>query len=1571
MFGSFASGLALSVCSLLGRASAEDIALGYLYIQSSSSWVVESFNQFKLAVKDVNDDPTILNGTSLTYLVENSKGSETEALQGAINHINNGVVGLVGTGYSSALSASGIYCTVMQKPIVSPGSTWVNLINKDRYPYMMRSIASDLADLKAMAVATYDLGWRRVAILHTDSFGAGVDLIIGPAFDAMGIESLTLALKHAGSPDFETSTDMVMNLVKESGYRVCLLYAMGDGTEYVEASSRTFGLRDTGYYWVLYKGNYEFLAAEWGSTGATVVVPMETPSDAPNLVANTFHARWPNVSTIYNLTMHGEYNSSSGAPFFDTANADTIWDTDYAPLGDGVADYWGTFVYDTVWLYARAIHAVKDSGGDPNSGAALREALLDQNFQGITGQIVFDKGSQDRTKNISFYKADGPSKVLIGRALPAMAETSPGAAADGWCGTGCSTLNTTSLTGESTGVTDGRSLDVNKSFIDVEFDDFKENSEIRVIAHVRDSFNQVPCKTACENSSAAQCSDCVGELAQYGALQIHYHEVQESDDDDETRRLVSIVPDEIHIDYQTGAMTATLDYLPGGGNEDRNVVLQVLFEDYMIGSETFTLESLACDLGEYGNVSECLPCAAGMFSDARGLMECDSCSPGKAQGLPGSSDCDTCEAGKFAGDGFVECAVCLEGQYQDEEGQSSCKSCGDFILGSTTKLLGAVANTSCVCPQDYYYSKSAPGAAAECRECPEGLLCDTYSNDPPKQAAGFHAGPQAFEGGLPEFTVLCASISNCPAGRALGVCKDQREGLACDHCPVGFSDDGEGNCLECSSGASVAPIVVCAIAAGLFMFLLSIYVTRSLSIQNTALITVALSGSLMVTAFQTLGAFQQLSISWIEPMKSLRGVVLLLTFEVDFLNLECFFQSNSVVLQYLFSLLVYPVFALMLLALLGIERALGRKVTFDQIWNAQGNVVMIIYPSLAMMALMPMRCSSNPDESSSLIAERSVLCWEGEHNSMAVLGCIGVLAYIIAFVSYVAYAVRVYPMRIARDGALFVRQYQFLFKRFRADRYYYALMFVIRNVTMALVPVVFADSPAMQVLAMSFLLVVIFGAVCYLLPWRTGMANLLDCIVSTCLLTLLSIGIILSPVDSESVEVTMQVIMVILLLGIFGLGLIFLAFNFYRYLFPAKKYGIFLSHHKGGAQLLARWFKQMLTDRMHDDVFLDSDNLDELFSLIQTVASETKNLVILLTQETLCRLWCACEIVSATQHGTNIVLVSCDGTEAPDDERIEQLEKIWTEPQLAEFASLGVGLNDISGAYRSLRDKSMLSLASSSALGDEIVQQVITECKSLAGVRHRACFRLGAPPPPKLMPPEPPSVTGADGEEQESPRNPNKVSQPTEQESAKARVVDVLVVGTTSEMESACCLQIVKRLLAVETHEAIQIGQEGMLQRQLESAGRMVALLRRGVLSDAAFAAAAVHAMREDKEVVPLLADEGFQFPSQEFWNKMTSGGVVSVQDHPLLADASIQEVVDAYKAIFKIIAVKFTEHGSESIQGAEISELARRLKSTTMRRRNSNNSGRGIASLARSSTSSQVGLKSEKSGGNGEWLGS
>eukprot|EP00438_Fugacium_kawagutii_P002873 Skav222167 [mRNA] locus=scaffold3048:140029:140349:- [translate_table: standard] len=46
---------------------------------------------------------------------------------------------------------------------------------------------------------------------------------------------------------------------------------------------------------------------------------------------------------------------------------------------------------------------------------------------------------------------------------------------------------------------------------------------------------------------------------------------------------------------------------------------------------------------------------------------------------------------------------------------------------------------------------------------------------------------------------------------------------------------------------------------------------------------------------------------------------------------------------------------------------------------------------------------------------------------------------------------------------------------------------------------------------------------------------------------------------------------------------------------------------------------------------------------VEVTAWDSDNVVVLMTQETLKRMWCAAEIASAWAAKTNIVLVSCDG----------------------------------------------------------------------------------------------------------------------------------------------------------------------------------------------------------------------------------------------------------------------------------------------------------------------------------------
>ena len=77
---------------------------------------------------------------------------------------DSSVIGIVGTGYSAALSAAAAYASARQKPIVSPGATRVTFTDKTKFPYLVRSVGSDATELGGMVFAIESLGWRSVVV---------------------------------------------------------------------------------------------------------------------------------------------------------------------------------------------------------------------------------------------------------------------------------------------------------------------------------------------------------------------------------------------------------------------------------------------------------------------------------------------------------------------------------------------------------------------------------------------------------------------------------------------------------------------------------------------------------------------------------------------------------------------------------------------------------------------------------------------------------------------------------------------------------------------------------------------------------------------------------------------------------------------------------------------------------------------------------------------------------------------------------------------------------------------------------------------------------------------------------------------------------------------------------------------------------------------------------------------------------------------------------------------------------------------------------------------------------------
>ena len=92
----------------------------------------------------------------------------------------------------------------------------------------------------------------------------------------------------------------------------------------------------------------------------------------------------------------------------------------------------------------------------------------------------------------------------------------------------------------------------------------------------------------------------------------------------------------------------------------------------------------------------------------------------------------------------------------------------------------------------------------------------------------------------------------------------------------------------------------------------------------------------------------------------------------------------------------------------------------------------------------------------------------------------------------------------------------------------------------------------------------------------------------------------------------------------------------------SKPFAAFLSHHKGGCAMEARFIKGELERMLKTGIFLDSDDLKDLKMLLDHVRNSDV-LVVLQSEQVLQRPWCLLEIHAALEARVPIVSVNCLG----------------------------------------------------------------------------------------------------------------------------------------------------------------------------------------------------------------------------------------------------------------------------------------------------------------------------------------
>ncbi|CAE8604277.1 unnamed protein product, partial [Polarella glacialis] len=883
----------------------------------------------------------------------------------------------------------------------------------------------------------------------------------------------------------------------------------------------------------------------------------------------------------------------------------------------------------------------------------------------------------------------------------------------------------------------------------------------------------------------------------------------------------------------------------------------------------------------------CLPCASG-FSSSAGQAACQICPTNTFSQVPkttmvqyqdtrkqlfgaasctpcptgfvstaGSPFCTACAMGTARASGDDECQLCADGSYQNSTGASECLPC-EVVLAGSSSLRGSRTQDECKCGAGTF---KRPGKG--CVGCPQGIDCPG-GNDMPLQQAGFWA--EVVNEESREISVFnCRNSLECVNG-AFGSCALGRQNRACNDCKD-YHYKETGVCKECGEGDKMPFIglAVCLVGLGI---LLTVFLKVDLSKQRLSYLTVIMTGGQLITAIQALGAIRQLAIIWVEPVKSVMDALSFITLDIDVMKATCFMQSDNVAVKFIMQMLAYPFLLTILLVAYGLSQFSREPVSMDSLWNLNGTILFVLFISLTLSMLMPLQCILNPNGTSSVAANPGIICWDsGDHVVLTFLAVLGMLIYPVSILSWSLWVTLKYPSRVASGAGLTLNiRYRFLFGRFRPERYYFGTLYLVRNLCVTLVPVLFSNIPALQVVVMGAVLQVFAAIQAMLWPWRTTSSNVSDISISLFLVIVLLGAAPLLEIDDPTV---LGVLVFVAIVCLFSAGLTVILHALYTRFLPPKGFGAFLCHHKAGAGILCRYMKLAAINHSSSNLFLDSDELESLDLIFDTVPTVR-------SPELLHRMWCAGEIATAHRNNVPIIPILCDGFVFPDDERIQAIHEVWTEEQKHTLMNFGISMDMIKEAYRHILQLPMLTMPRMGSVEEQesVVVEMLNSCKL-----------------------------------------PKKAFSQKAMASQKPRI---LVTGAVADAEAMSACNVMQILLQRETQEETKVVRSAAEAHQWSgNAVYIVVLFSKGLLRVPAFAEILLAIVESSNvEIVTVSADTGFEFPGPDFYKELEANGL----REPGLGKETGLRLSKAYRALLSVLALPLSPLGSEGLLTKQVS---------------------------------------------------
>ncbi|KAM0007641.1 putative periplasmic binding protein-like I [Helianthus debilis subsp. tardiflorus] len=342
------------------------------------------------AVDDVNSDQTILGDTHLNLILHDTNCSGFLGTIEALELMEKNVVAAIGPQSSTIAHIISHVVNELHVPLLSFGATDPTLSSL-QFPYFLRTTQTDYYQMSAIADIIEHFEWKEViAIYVDDDYGRNGISSLG---DSLAQNRAKITYKAAFTPgasvDRLTEILTAVNLMES---RVYVVHVNPDTGIDVFKVAKKLGMLTSGYVWI----TTEWLPAVLDSSQQINTDTGSDYSDVMTLLQGVVTLRQHTPNSYLKKLFAGKWKNIK---LKETASFNT----------------YALYAYDSVWLVARALHALLKSGESItfssdarlrkadesmlrfsglrtfNEGLKLLETLLSTNFTGVSGEIRFDR----------------------------------------------------------------------------------------------------------------------------------------------------------------------------------------------------------------------------------------------------------------------------------------------------------------------------------------------------------------------------------------------------------------------------------------------------------------------------------------------------------------------------------------------------------------------------------------------------------------------------------------------------------------------------------------------------------------------------------------------------------------------------------------------------------------------------------------------------------------------------------------------------------------------------------------------------------------------------------------------------------------------------------------------------------------------------------------------------------------------------------------------------------------------------------------------------------------------------